>query len=151
MTPFRIRRLGPGDEAALERLAHDETDFTDEPPSPPLTPDAARAYLSDPGVWHWHAEDDSGHPVGFLMAYRHRRRSGDPLDVMFEEIGVRQDWRGRGVGRALVAALHAHMREQGVRSVWVAADSEEAQAFYRACEYDTDELQGVILSRNLDC
>ena len=74
MTPSRIRRLGPGDEAALERLAHDATDFTDEPPSPPLTPDAARAYLNDPGVWHWHAEDDSG----------------DPLDVMFEEIGVCQ-------------------------------------------------------------
>ncbi|GAA5438907.1 hypothetical protein Dcae01_00401 [Deinococcus caeni] len=56
----------------------------------------------------------------------------------------------RGVGCALVAALHAHMREQGIRSVWVAADSEEAQAFYRACGYDTDELQGVILSRTLD-
>ena len=54
------------------------------------------------------------------------------------------------MGRALVTALHAHMREQGVRSVWVAADSEEAQAFYRACGYDTDELQGVILSRTLD-
>ena len=56
----------------------------------------------------------------------------------------------RGVGCALVAALHAHMREQGIRSVWVAADSEEAQAFYRACGYDTDELLGVILSRTLD-
>ena len=47
------------------------------------------------------------------------------------EIGVRQSWRGRRVGCALVAALHAHMRGQGIRSVWVAANSEEAQAFYR--------------------
>lgn len=149
MPAFTIRRLGPGDSAALERLAQDETDFTDESPSPPLTPDAAHAYLSDPGVWHWHAEDVSGDPVGFLMAYVHRRRHGPPLDVMFEEIGVRRAWRRLGVGRALVRALHAEMRAQGIGSVWVAADSEDARAFYEACGYGLDELQGVILSRDV--
>lgn len=113
MTSFTIRRLGPEDGPALAQVARDETDFTDEPPSPPLTPDAARAYLSDPGVWHWHAEDAGGNPVGFLMAYVHRRRHGEPLDVMFEEIGVRRSWRRRGVGRALVDALHAQMRGTG--------------------------------------
>lgn len=147
MTSFRIRRLGPDDAAALVQVAHDETDFTGEPPSPPLTPDAARAYLSDPGVWHWHAEDAGGDPVGFLLAYVHRRRHGEPLDVMFEEIGVRRAWRRQGVGRALVDALHTQMRERGIGSVWVAADSEEARAFYEACGYELDDLQGVILSR----
>ncbi|MBZ9712381.1 GNAT family N-acetyltransferase [Deinococcus multiflagellatus] len=149
MSPFTIRRLGPGDEAALARLAADETDFTDEAPSPPLSPEAARAYLADPQVWHWHAEDGQGQPVGFLMAYVHRRRHGEALDVMFEEIGVLEAWRRRGVGRALVAALHGQMRAQGIRGVWVAADNEGAQAFYRACGYEVDELQGVILSRTV--
>ncbi|GGK97401.1 GNAT family N-acetyltransferase [Deinococcus radiotolerans] len=149
MPAFTIRRLGPGDSAALERLAQDETDFTDEPPSPPLTPDAADAYLRDPGVWHWHAEDTSGAPVGFLMAYVHRRRHGEPLDVMFEEIGVRRAWRRLGVGRALVRTLHAKMQAHGIGSVWVAADNEDARAFYEACGYELDELQGVILSREV--
>lgn len=149
MTSFTVRRLGPDDAAALVQVAQDETDFTDEPPSPPLTPDAARAYLSDPGVWHWHAEDAGGDPVGFLLAYVHRRRHGAPLDVMFEEIGVRRAWRRRGVGRALVDALHAQMRGQGIGSVWVAADSAGAQAFYEACGYELDDLQGVILSRSM--
>ena len=86
-------------------------------------------------------------PVGFLLAYVHRRRHGEPLDVMFEEIGVRRAWRRQGVGRALVDALHTQMRERGIGSVWVAADSEEARAFYEACGYELDDLQGVILSR----
>ncbi|PTA67397.1 GNAT family N-acetyltransferase [Deinococcus arcticus] len=147
MPLFTIRRLGPGDEAALAGLSADETDFTGEDPTPPLPPDAARAYLSDPLLWHWHAEDDHGQPVGFLMAYVHRRRHGEALDVMFEEIGVRESWRRFGVGRALVAALHEQMRAGGIRGVWVAADNEDAQAFYLACGYEVDELQGVILSR----
>lgn len=149
MTSFTVRRLGPDDGAALAQVAHAETDFTGEPPSPPLTSAAARAYLSDPGVWHWHAEDAGGDPVGFLTAYVHRRRHGEPLDVMFEEIGVRESWRRRGVGRALVDALHAQMRTQGIGSVWVAADNDGARAFYEACGYELDELQGVILSRDV--
>ena len=52
MPPFTVRRLGPGDESALALLARDETDFTGEDPSPPLTSEAARAFLSDPAVWH---------------------------------------------------------------------------------------------------
>ncbi|WP_415786441.1 hypothetical protein [Deinococcus saxicola] len=48
MTPFTVRRLGPGDEVA-------------------------RADLFGPAVWHWHAKAD-GQPIGFLMAYVHQQR-----------------------------------------------------------------------------
>jgi hypothetical protein len=72
---FRVRQLGPADEAARALIAWDETDFTGEPPSPALTLDAARSSLTDPHVWHWHAEAN-GEPVGFLMAYVHRQRHG---------------------------------------------------------------------------
>ncbi|CAM3705560.1 GNAT family N-acetyltransferase [Deinococcus frigens] len=146
MPPFTVRRLGSGDEQALALVAHDETDFTGEEPSPPLTPKAARAYLSDPAVWHWHAEAD-GQPIGFLMAYVQRQRHGDAQHVMFYEIGVRELWRRRGVGRALVAALHEQMRVEKITEVWVLADNPEAQAFYENCGYAVDELQGVMLSR----
>ncbi|MBZ9751831.1 GNAT family N-acetyltransferase [Deinococcus sp. HMF7604] len=154
MPPFTVRRLRPGDEAALAQVAADETDFTEEDPSPPLSAEEARAYLADPHVWHWHADDEHGQPVGFLMAYVHRRRhrSGTAetaCDVMFEEIGVRESWRRAGVGRALVAALHSQMQVEGLRDVWVAADNEGAQAFYATCGYEVDELQGVILSREV--
>lgn len=149
MPTFTVRRLRPGDEAGLEQLARNEPDFTGEAPSPPLAPADARAYLADPHVWHWHAEDDHGQPVGFLMAYVHRQRHGAALHVMFDEIGVREAWRRRGVGRALLAALHDQMRESGIAEVWVLADNPEAQAFYESCGYGADELQGVMLSRDI--
>lgn len=150
MTPaFTVRLLGPGDESALAEVARDELDFTDEEPSPALTPEAAQVYLSNPAVWHWQAEDEQGKPVGFLMAYVHPQRHGDALHVMFEEIGVRQKWRRHGVGRALVDALHQKMRAEGIQAVWVMADNPGAQAFYEACGYDVDDLPGVVLAREV--
>lgn len=146
MPTFTVRRLRPGDEAALEHVARDETDFTGENPSSPLAASAARAYLSDPHVWHWHAEDAHGQPVGFLVAYVHRQRHGATKHVMFEEIGVREVWRRHGVGRALVAALHDQLRQEGVAEVWVLADNPEAQAFYGSCGYEVTALQGVMLA-----
>ncbi|WP_412026943.1 N-acetyltransferase family protein [Deinococcus yunweiensis] len=149
MTTFTVRRLRPGDEAALERVAHDETDFTGEEPVPPLSFHDARAYLSDPQVWHWHAEDEHGDPVGFLMAHVHRSRHGTARHVMFDEIGVREVWRRRGVGRVLVAALHDQMRREGISLVWVLADNDGAQAFYEAAGYAVTDLQGVMLEREV--
>ncbi|WP_309571722.1 GNAT family N-acetyltransferase, partial [Deinococcus sp.] len=122
---------------------------TGEEPSPPLRAPDARAYLSDPMVWHWHADDPDGTPVGFLMAYVHRNRHGEARHVMFEEIGVRGGWRRRGVGRALVDALHGQMRAEGIGVVWVLADNDVAQAFYEEAGYGVTELQGVMLEREL--
>lgn len=150
MSTFTVRRLLPGDEAALDDVTRDETDFTGEEPSPPLAQPEARAYLSDPHVWHWHAEDEHGHPVGFLVAYVHRQRHGAARHVMFEEIGVRESWRRRGVGRALVAALHTRMRHEGISAVWVLSDNPQAQAFYEDAGYAVTELQGVMLERDIE-
>jgi GNAT superfamily N-acetyltransferase len=145
---FQVRQLGPGDEAALALVARDETDFTGESPSPALTLEAARSYLTDPHVWHWHAEAD-GEPVGFLIAYVHRQRHGTQLHIMFDEIGVRESWRRKGVGRALVNALHERMRAKEISEVWVLADNEEARTFYEACGYEMDDLQGQMLTREI--
>jgi GNAT superfamily N-acetyltransferase len=140
-----IRKLGPGDENALAIVARDETDFTGEPPSSALSLDAARAYLTDPHLWHWHAEAN-GEPVGFLMGYVHRQRHGTPRHVMFDEIGVRESWRRKGVGRALIAALHERRRAERISEVWVLADNAPARTFYEACGYEMDELQGQMLT-----
>lgn len=146
MTPFVIRQLGPSDEAALTLLAQEETDFTGEEPSPPLTPEQARAYLQDPNVWHWHAETE-GQTIGFLTAQMQRGRHGAARVVFFDEIGVREAWRRHGVGRALVAALHQKMQQEDISVVWVLADNSGAQAFYQACGYTVSDLQGVMLVR----
>jgi hypothetical protein len=67
-----VRRLGPGDEPVLARLAEEAPDFDladRTSPEPALAPPGyAPAYLADPGVLHWVAEED-GRVVGELLCH----------------------------------------------------------------------------------
>ena len=102
-----IRRLGPGDEGLLESLAGEADDF-DLPgasaPEPPLPPDEATAYLTDPSVLHWVAEEE-GILVGELLCHVLRLPSGTGRELLLYAIGVRSAHRRRGVGTALVGEM----------------------------------------------
>ena len=143
-----VRRLGPGDEAILARLAEGDADF-DLPgrgsPRRPLTDADGAAHLADPSVLHWVAEDDRS-VVGHLLAYVERRWSGDPRQLLLYEIGVREASRGRGVGRALVEAMRSWMEEEGVSEAWVLADNPGAEAFYASCGFVRDDEQPVQMT-----
>lgn len=140
--------LGPGDERVLEELAAEEPDF-DVPgrssPRRPLTSADAEAYLADPCVLHWVAEED-GRLLGFLLCYLERRRAGAARQLLLYEIGVRSGYRRRGVGTKLVQTMREWMNEAAVHDVWVLADNAEAEAFYAACGFMRDEEQPVQMS-----
>jgi GNAT superfamily N-acetyltransferase len=146
-----IRLLGPGDEGVLRILAQDETDF-DLPergrPRAPVTGDDARAYLDDPAVLHWVAEDD-GVIVGHLLSYLERRRAGAPRQLLLYEIGVRKASRRRGIGRALVEAMRKWMSVEGVAEAWVLSDNQGAESFYAACGFARDDEQPVQMTLRL--
>lgn len=146
-----IRLLGPGDEDVLALLAADEPDFDlagRSAPRPPLAGVDAAAYLSDPSVLHWVAEEGGG-PVGFLLCYLERRRAGAPRQLLVYEIGVREAHRRRGVGRALVGAMREWMAQHDVAEAWVLADNPGAEAFYAACSFVRDEEQPVQMTLSL--
>jgi GNAT superfamily N-acetyltransferase len=151
--PAVVRRLGPGDEPVLETLAREDAAFDLEgrvdAPEKPLDAAAAAAYLADPGVLHWVAED-AGAVVGFLLCHVLRLRHGAPRELLLYEIGVRATHRRRGVGRLLLGAMDAWMAEQGVAVVWVLADNPGAEAFYRACRFLPNDPQPVMLERGGD-
>lgn len=135
---MQIRRLGAGDEAVLAVLAREAFDFDlddrDEG-AEPLPSEAAQAYLGDPSVVHWVAEDD-GAVLGHLYALVVRQRAGRlPLEMLLYEIGVRKRARRRGIGRALVDEMYRFMDERGIEDVWVLADNPEAIAFYESCDF----------------
>jgi aminoglycoside 3-N-acetyltransferase I len=143
-----IRRLGPGDEDVLVGLAADEENFDLAErggPRAPVTGADAAAYLSDPSVLHWVAEED-GVVVGHLLAYLERRRAGHARQVLLYEIGVREAHRRRGIGSALVEAMRSWMVDEDVAEAWVPADSSEAEAFYAACGFVRDEVQPVQMT-----
>jgi ribosomal protein S18 acetylase RimI-like enzyme len=151
VTSFIVRRLGPGDEPALRACARDDHRF-EEPqgrtvPSAPLDREAAAAFLRDPSVLFWLAEEAEGRAIGMLLCYVQRRRSGDAwAELSLYEIGIDVDWRRRGVGRALLDAMHRWMGAHGVREVWVPS-APGAVGFYRACGFEPDEA--VLLSRRV--
>jgi len=144
-----VRRLVPDDRPILELLARDDAAFDIEGRGAPLKvldPDAAEAYLADPAILFWVAEQ-GGEVVGFLWCHVQGQRGGDQFEIMLYEIGVHATHRRRGVGRRLVAALDAWMADHGVTTVWVLADNSDAERFYSACGFHRDEPQPVAMSR----
>lgn len=141
-----VRRLGPGDEAVLDLVGRDEGDFGADPAAParPATPQPA-AYLADPSVLHWVAEDGD-EVVGHLLCYVQPRRAGDARQVLVYEIGVRAAHRRRGIGRALVAELDAWMAANGVAAAWLLADA-GAVPFYEACGFEVAAEQSTLMRR----
>src|SRR5436309_403242 len=81
----------PGRRGGAAALDRDDAVF-DLPwrggPRGALSREAAAAYLADPSVLHWVAEED-GAVVGHLLCYVERRRRGDERQLLLYEIGVR--------------------------------------------------------------
>jgi GNAT superfamily N-acetyltransferase len=149
---IQVRRLGPGDEVVLEQLAADEPDF-DVPgrsqPAEPVSRADAAAYLADPTVLHWVAEDDD-YVVGDLLCYVERRSTARPRDLLLYEIGVRERYRRRGIGTSLLEAMRKWMEDESVEEVWVLADNPEAEKFYASFGFVRDGEQPVQMTLSLE-
>lgn len=83
--------------------------------------------------------DHAGTPVGLCIV---RIDSAPPILEETEraeitDVGVRPEWRRRGVARRLVEAAQAWVRERGVAriEIQVAAGNREGQAFWQAMGY----------------
>src|SRR6266568_2505270 len=116
-----IRRLRPGDESVIERLA------TQGPPK------RARELLEDPRTIFLVASDGDDQ-LGFVLAYELLRRHGDASKLLLHEIEVDERYRQRGIGKALLIELRQIAHEQGIRYGWVLTEpgNEEAAALYRS-------------------
>ncbi|MGH3011195.1 MAG: GNAT family N-acetyltransferase [Gaiellaceae bacterium] len=144
-----IRRLGPGDEPVLALLAEQAAEFDlagrSSPDRPHSATDAA-AYLADPGVLHWVAEED-GIVIGELLGHPLLLPFGEERELLLYSIGVRAGHRRRGVGRALVDEMIRWMKDAGVPEAWVLADNPGAEAFYATCGFAPggEGEQGVLM------
>ena len=71
--------------------------------------------------------------VGGLSAHVVPMTTSESSELFIYDIAVRADVQRQGIGRALVAALRAAARAEGIGDVFVAADNEDTHAleFYR--------------------
>jgi GNAT superfamily N-acetyltransferase len=146
---IEVRRLGRGDESILALLAADDADFDIDgrgEAAPPASPADAEAYLTDPSILHWVAQDGE-QTLGFLHCQMIRKDGGSAREVLLYEMGVRAHARRHGVGRALVAAMSTWMKQEGITEVWVLADNPGATAFYEACGFEVEAHVPVYLTR----
>lgn len=132
---IRVRRLTGGDEAVVQRLTA-EVDRFEAPGTPrrnlpvPGTEIAARFLNVETN--HLLVAFDRDEPVGLLLAYELMRRHGDEPRMHLYEIGVREDYRRRGIGRSLVESFAELARARGARRAFVLTDESNpaAMAFY---------------------
>ena len=118
MEPIAVRRLGPGDEAEVERYA---AAFDD-----PIRADSVRRFLGD-DRHHLLVVDVDGAPAGFVSATEILHPDKAP-ELFLNELGVDEPFRRRGAASALVEELRSLGRELGCATIWVLTDEANAAA-----------------------
>jgi len=114
-----VRRLGPGDEAVVRRLAEDAAPQSD------LLAEERTIFL---------VAFDGHDPVGFLLAYELLRRRGDRSQLFVYEVEVDDGRRRQGVATALFRELGRIAGERGIRHGFVLTNeaNEAAMELYRS-------------------
>lgn len=99
----------------------------------PHTLASAQEFLSAETTYQLAAFADD-EAVGQLVAYELIRRHGDGRMMLIYEIGVRADYRRKGVGRGLFDVLRTLCRERGIARAFLMTNESNpgAMAFYRS-------------------
>jgi len=113
---------------------------------PPHTIESAGELLADDATFYLVAFE-RGEPIAELLAYELIRRHGDGRMMFVYEIGVREEYRRLGVGRALFDLLRELCRVRGIRRAFVITNesNEAAMAFYASLGATRDHDDDVVL------
>jgi ribosomal protein S18 acetylase RimI-like enzyme len=121
-----IKILGPGDEALLARVADDVFDDA-------VDVQATATFLNDPRH-HIAVATDEGVVVGFASGVHYLHPDKPRPELFVNEVGVAESHRGRGLGKAVLAALLDHGQTLGCAQAWVltSRDNTPARRLYAA-------------------
>lgn len=134
---MEIRRLGPGDEQALEKVG---PQFDN-----PVQAAAGTRFLNAEGhhtLVAYEGEAVAGFVTGIEMTHPDKGTG-----MFLYELAVDPSFRGRGFGTALVRGLAALARERNCYDMWVLTDDDNAAALATyAAAGGTRESTSVLLS-----
>lgn len=150
-----IRRAAPRDGAELAAIyaPYTRTCLTFESPAPTAEEFSARIASVSAGFPFLVCEQD-GRPLGYAYAHRYRERAAYDWDAELS-IYLRQDCRGRGIGRALYGALLDLLDLQGYVNIYgtVSVPNPPSERLHEGLGFRlvyTDRKTGWKLGRWLD-
>jgi aminoglycoside 6'-N-acetyltransferase I len=122
---IEIRRLGPADIAAFDRVAEDVFDH-------PVDRARLAAYLATPGH-HFIGAFSDGVMVGQLAAILHRHPDLRPTELYIDEVAVAPAFQRQGVAARMLETAFVLGREFGCAEAWVGTEPDNlpAQMLYR--------------------
>ena len=144
-----FRPVGASDRALLEELVRAYYAFDDHEYEPGLHGRALDAICAgDPNVRAWIVEDRgevAGYiiiTIGFSMQYGGR-------DGFLDELFLKEAWRGKGLGRQVMAFLEAEVRRLGFHYLHleVVKANERARRLYESLGWE--ETGCLLMSRRL--
>ena len=122
-----LKRLGPDDLNELLGVAEGLFDN-------PIRPDQAKAFLTDPLheiVLAFDGGTAVGMATGVIMLHPDK-----PPAFFISEVGVRDAFQRRGIGKQVTARLMEIARGRGCEGIWLATETDNvpARALYHALE-----------------
>lgn len=141
-SPLTIRPIEARDRAEWEIMWAGYLAFYETTLAPEISEDAFARIVSRDLIGLI-AEDADARPVGFAHALLHQGTWSPKPVCYLEDLFVREDARGAGVGRALIEALAARGRsEDWLRLYWQTSRSNRAaQKLYDNLAHRTDWLR----------
>jgi len=132
---FAIRPARPDDESAIHSLVCELAEFEKLLDSVISTPaDLAAALFADPPLLHALVAEVGDQAVGMALFFPTFSSFAGKPGLWLEDVYVRPDHRGSGIGRGLLDAFLAQARSLGcARAEWSVLDwNEDAIRFYES-------------------
>ncbi|HVF06054.1 MAG TPA: GNAT family N-acetyltransferase [Frankiaceae bacterium] len=130
-----IRPAAPADVPAVLGLIRELATYEREPDAVVATADGLRSALFGPSpTVYCHVAEADGEVVGFALWFRNFSTWLGRPGIYLEDLYVRPAYRGRGLGKALLATLASIATERGYGRVeWSVLDwNSPAHDFYRS-------------------
>jgi GNAT superfamily N-acetyltransferase len=154
---FTIRSIRPEDVPAVVSMVHELAEFERAPEQCHLTPPQLQAALFGPApaLYGHVAVGVDDHPVGFALWFLNFSTWDGVHGIYLEDLYVRPEARGTGLGTRLLATLAALCLERGYTRLqwWVLDWNETALRVYQRVgalpmdEWTVHRVSGEALSR----
>lgn len=124
----------------LAELFAQEQDFS---PDPAKQEQALRLIVANPAYGHLFVLKVNDETVGMANALITVSTAEGGRVLLLEDVILKRDWRGRGLGRRLLEHVFDWAAGQGMArvSLLTDADNAEAQAFYRRLDFQPSAMR----------